>query len=327
VNRVTRVRLPAPVAGVLRQRVLQAVGVALVVSTACFAVVQTLPGDIAFRIAAGRYGYDQVDAAAAAAVRAELGLDRPLWQQLLSWLADLLRLDLGTSVVTGGSVRPELVHSLSGTLQLTAVALLLAVGIGATVGVLAASRPGGVLDRLSTVWVSGARAVPPFLLGLVLILVFSVYLDLLPAVGSGGRTGVLLPALTLAVGLSGIFARVTRDAVVQVRHSDHVRFAETKGLTSRTVLARHVVRNAGVTLVAYVGAQALFLIEGVVVVESLFGWDGLGHALVHAVFWRDVPVLQASVLALGLLVVAINTAVDLATLAIDPRPRSSGVVA
>lgn len=316
-----------PALAVLRQRALQAVGVAVVVSTACFAVVQTLPGDMAYRIAAGRYGYDQVSTASAVAVREELGLDRPVWQQLLSWLGDLLRLDLGTSVVTGTPVERELAHALSGTLQLAAVALLLAVVLGAVVGTLAASRPGGVLDRLTTVWVSGARAVPPFLLGLVLILVFSVSLGLLPAAGSGGHTSVLLPALTLAVGLSGLFARVTRDAVVQVRQSDHVRFAETKGLTSRAVLTRHVVRNAGVTLVAYVGAQALFLVEGVVVVETLFGWDGLGHALVHAVFWRDVSVLQGSVLALALLVVAINTAVDLANLALDPRPRTSSVVA
>lgn len=307
---------------VLRQRLVQAVGVAVVVSTACFAIVQSLPGDIAYRIAAGRYGYDQVDAASAASVRAELGLDRPAWQQLLDWWADLVRLDLGTSLVTGASVAHELAVHLAGSLQLAAVALGTAFALGAPAGLLAALRPGGWLDRLTSLWVTGSRALPPFLLGLVLVLVFSVHLGVLPAAGHGGASSIVLPALTLAAGLSGLFARVTRDTAVQVLSSEHVRFAETKGLRASTVLARHVARNTGVTLVAYLGVQAIVLVEGVVVVESLFAWPGLGHALVHAVFWRDVPALQATALTLALLVVALNTIVDLATLALDPRPRS-----
>jgi peptide/nickel transport system permease protein len=316
-----------PAAVILRQRLMQAVGVALLVSTACFAIVQSLPGDMAFRIAAGRYGYDQVDAAAADSVRAELGLDRPAWQQLLDWLGDVATFDLGTSLVTGGQVADELSHHLSSSLQLAAAALTMAFVGGAALGAMAASRPDGLLDRATTFWVSGVRALPPFLLGLVLILVFSVQLGVLPAAGHGSRTNVVLPALTLAVGLSGLFARVTRDTVVQVRDSDYVRFAATKGLSGRLVFLRHVVRNTGVTLVAYVGVQALILIEGVVVVESLFAWPGLGHALVHAIFWRDIPMIQATALALALLVVALNTVVDLVALAVDPRPRQTQVAA
>ena len=136
----------------------------------------------------------------------------------------------------------------------------------------------------------------------------------------------MLPAVTLAVGLSGLFARVTRDAVVQIRQSDYVRFAATKGLGERLVFLRHVLRNAGVTLIAYIGVQMLILIEGVVVVESLFAWPGLGHALVHAIFWRDIPMIQATALALALLVVVLNTVVDLGALALDPRPRGREVV-
>jgi peptide/nickel transport system permease protein len=176
-------------------------------------------------------------------------------------------------------------------------------------------------------WVAAARALPPFLLGLLLVVLLSVHLGLLPAVGDGGSSSILLPALTLAVGLSGLVARVTRDAVVEVQASEYVRFARTKGLAERTVLARHVLRNAGVVLVPYLGVQAIILVEGVVVVESLFAWQGLGHALVHAVFWRDVPILQGTALVLGLLVVAVNTAVDLAVLWLDPRPRRGAVSA
>lgn len=315
-----------PAARILRQRMVQAVAVVLLVSTACFAIVQNLPGDIAFRIAAGRYGYDQVTAASADSVRAELGLDRPLWQQLLDWLADLLTFNFGTSLVTGGDVAGELAFYLSSSIQLAIVALAIAFMTGATAGALAATRPGGVLDRITNLWVSGARALPPFLLGLVLILVFSVHLGLLPAAGHGEATNIVLPAVTLAVGLSGLFARVTRDTVVQVRESGYVNFAQTKGLNGRLVFFRHVLRNTGVTLVAYVGVQVLILIEGVVIVESLFAWPGLGHALVHAIFWRDIPMIQATAVALALLVVVLNTVVDLGSAAIDPRPRRREVV-
>ncbi|MDQ0819585.1 peptide/nickel transport system permease protein [Arthrobacter sp. V4I6] len=323
----TALQIPAgPAVRVLRQRAIQAAAVVLLVSTACFAIVQSLPGDIAFRIAAGRYGYDHVTAASADAVRAELGLDRPAWQQLLDWLANLLTLDLGTSLVTGAGIAGELGLYLSSSVQLAAAALALALAAGVTVGVLAAARPGGVLDRMTTLWVSAARALPPFLLGLVLILFFSVHLGVLPAAGHGQASNIVLPAATLAVGLSGLFARVTRDTVVQIRQSEYVRFAATKGLGGRLVFLRHILRNTGVTLIAYIGVQLLILIEGVVVVESLFAWPGLGHALVHAIFWRDIPMIQATALALALLVVVLNTVVDLGSLALDPRPRSREAV-
>ena len=322
----TPLALAGPALRIVRQRTGQAAAVVLLVSTACFAMVQSLPGDIAFRIAAGRYGYDQVTSMSADTVRSELGLDRPAWEQLLDWIGDLAVLDLGTSLVTGSSVAGELGLHLSGSLQLAATALALALAVGAAAGTLAAATPGGFLDRIMTLWVSAARALPPFLLGLVLILVFSVHFGVLPAAGHGDPGNIVLPAATLGVGLSGLFARVTRDTVVEIRQSEYVRFAATKGLGERLVFLRHVLRNTGVTLIAYVGVQLLILIEGVVVVESLFAWPGLGHALVHAIFWRDIPMIQATALALALLVVALNMVVDLGSLALDPRPRRREVV-
>lgn len=313
--------------GVLAQRSGQALGVGLVVSVLCFLAVQRLPGDAAYRIAAGRYGYDLVTTKSAEAVSAELGLDRPAWRQLLDWLAAVPRLDLGESMVTSRPVTTELAHHLAGTLQLAAAALVVALLLGVPLGLLAARRPGGLLDRAATAWVASVRALPPFLLGLLLVVVFSVHLGLLPAAGDGTLASLVLPATTLGAGLSGLVARMTRDVVVEVRASEYVGFARTKGLADGAVTRRHVVRNAAVALVPYLGAQAILLVEGVVVVESLFAWDGLGHALVHAVFWRDVPVLQGTALVLGLVVVAINTAVDLAVVWLDPRPRARGVAA
>lgn len=312
---------------VLRQRVIQAASVIVFVSTLSFVIVQSLPGDIAFRIAAGRYGYDQVSSATADALRAELGLDQPAWRQLLNWWGDVVRFDLGSSLVTARPVTEELALYLGATLQLTAVALALAFVVGVGLGALSQLRSGGIVDGATTLWIAASRAMPPFLLGLVLILVFSVQLGWLPATGHGQLNNVVLPAAALAVGLSGLFARVTRDTVGQLQDAAFVGFARTKGLSDGTVLSRHVVRNAGVTLVAYLGAQALVLIEGVLVVELVFSWPGLGHALVHAVFWRDIPMIQGATMALGLVVVAINLAVDLASLALDPRPRSREAVA
>ncbi|GGC54958.1 ABC transporter permease [Hoyosella rhizosphaerae] len=312
---------------ILLRRLAQAVSVAIFVSVLCFFMVRQLPGDLAYRIAAGRYGYDLVDSRSAEAVRQELGLDRPVLTQLRDWLLSVAQFDLGQSLVTARPVTSEISYYLLGTLQLTAVALTLAIAIGVAVGVFAARHPGGVVDRITDVWVAAVRALPPFLLGLLLITVFSVQLGLLPAVGHGSATSIVLPAATLAVGLSGLFARVTRDAVVEVQTSEYAQFARTKGLSERLVLVRHVARNAGVLVVPYIGAQALVLIEGVVVVESLFGWQGLGHALVHAVFWRDIPMLQATVLTLALIVVAINTVVDVTMARLDPRPRRESIQA
>lgn len=309
------------IVSLLLHRAGQAVGVAVLVSVLCFLVVLRLPGDTAYRIAAGRYSYDRVDQQAAASVRAELGLDRPAWRQLVDWLVDLVQLDFGRSLVTSRPVSTEVGYYLLGTLQLAAVALAFAILLGCAAGILAARRPGGLVDRLATAWVAGVRAVPSFLLGLLLVVVFSAQLGLLPAVGHGDAASIVLPALTLGIGLSGLVARVTRDVLIEVRRSEYVAFAQTKGLADRWVLLRHVLRNAAVVLVPYLGVQAVILIEGVVVVESLFAWQGLGHALVHAVFWRDVPVLQATALILALLIVAINTVVDLIGLWLDPRPR------
>jgi peptide/nickel transport system permease protein len=301
--------------------------VAVLVSVLCFLVVRRLPGDAAYRIAAGRYGYDLVDQETADSIRAELGLGQPAWRQLGDWLMDLVQLNFGRSLVTSRPVVEEVGYYLLGTLQLAVFALGFATVLGTAAGVLAARRPGGTVDRLTTAWVAGVRAVPPFLLGLLLVVVFSAQLGLLPAVGHGDAASMVLPALTLGIGLSGLVARVTRDAVVEVRQSEYVRFAHTKGLAERWVLVRHVVRNAAVVLVPYLGVQAVILIEGVVVVESLFAWQGLGHALVHAVFWRDAPVLQATALVLALLIVTVNTAVDLIVVWLDPRPHRQGAPA
>ena len=313
--------LGSPGGRIAAQRFVQFVLVTLLVCSLCFLIVQQLPGDVAFRIAAGRYGYDYVTAEAAEAVRRELGLDQPAWRLFVGWVGQTLSGDLGVSQVTGGSVATELGEHFHHTLELALSALALAMLIGLPVGVLSGLRPGGWLDRLTLVWTVAARALPAFLFGLLLILVFSVHLGWVPAAGHEEGGTLLLPAITLAVGLAGLTARIVRDNVVQVTGSEYYRFALYKGLSPATVFLRHGLRNIGVTSITYAGMQLILLLEGVVVVESLFAWPGLGHALVHAVFWRDVPMIQGCALMMAWLFVGMNTLVDLACLAIDPRGR------
>lgn len=303
----------------LAQRLLQAALVALLVGTLCFFMTRMLPGDMAYRIAAGRYGYDMVTTAAAEAVRLELGLDRPWPAALAEWWGRLLRFDLGVSQVTAAPVASEIAWQLGPTLRLSVLAMGFSLLIGPTLGILAGLKPGGLLDRGTLAVSTVLRALPSFLLGLVLVLVFSVKLGVLPAAGHDDHGSIVLPALTLALGMAAVSCRVARDAMVQVRSSAYFAFALTKGLNLRQALMRHGVRNVAAPVVAYLGVQLVYLVEGVVLVETIFAWPGIGHALVHAIFGRDVPMIQGTALVLGLMFVLFNALVDTACAFIDPR--------
>lgn len=305
----------------LVRRATQAIALSLVIASLCFAMVRLLPGDMATRIAAGRHGADLVDNAAAQAVREELGLDQPAWLAWLDWLGQLARLDLGASWVSGERVWDEVAHQLGATLELSVVALLLAMLIGVPLGAWAGWRAGGWLDRLSMALAVTLRATPTFLLAVLLMLGLAVHLGVLP-VGGGSDAhsqGVWLPALTLALGLAAGLARVTRQAVIAAVHLPSHGFMRTKGLSDAQAWWRHALRHAAVPVVQYLGVQAVFLIEGAVVVESLFAWPGIGHALVHAIFGRDIPMVQGTALCMGLCVVAFNLLMDAIGQGLDPR--------
>lgn len=300
-------------------RLLQALLVALIVGALGFALMAALPGDQAFRLAAARYGPDMGDAATAALVRQELGLDRPLAVQFLGWVGHLLRLDLGHSLVTGAPVAEELGMQLGHTLSLAAVALPLSALLGLPLGILSGLHSGGVTDRLTLGLSVLFRAVPAYALGLALVALFSIRLGWLPPAGFEGWREFVLPALTLALGLAALSARVARDSVAAVATAPFMAFARWKGLPERAVVLRHGMRNAAIPVVALLGFQLIGLVEGLIIVESLFSWPGIGHALVHAIFARDVPVVQGAALVMGLLFVVVNALVDLACAVIDPR--------
>ncbi|MEP3333252.1 ABC transporter permease [Sedimentitalea sp.] len=303
----------------LATRGIQALMVAVLIGAATFAMMRSLPGDAAYRIAAGRYGYDNVDSTAADAVREELGIGGPALPAFINWLGDLLRFDFGTSLVTGQPVIEEIGHQLGASLSLAAVAVLLSLLIGPPLGILAGLKPGGALDRALLVMSTGLKAVPQFLMALILILILAVQLRWLPAAGHGEARHFILPALALALGLAAVNARIARDAMARIGAMPFYSFAQWKGLTPRQTLFRHGLRNVSVPLLTYLGLQFVTLVEGVVVVESIFGWPGIGHALVHAIFSRDVPMVQGTALVLGLSFVLVNALIDLAAQRIDPR--------
>lgn len=287
-------------------------------------MMQALPGDAAYRIAAGRYGYDVMDAAAAEAVRTELGLDRPVTVQLYNWVTDLATFDLGLSLVTGEPVWHEIASQLGASLALAFAAVIISIFMATVIGVLAGLNAGGCFDRLTLAVSVALRAIPAFALGVVLMLFLAVEAKLLPVAGYGEAKHFVLPSLTLGLGLAAVSNRVIRDAVVTATTSEWYEFARTKGLSQRAVFLRHVARNAAVPSVAYIGVQLAYLIEGVVIIESVFAWPGIGHALVHAIFERDVPMVQGTALTLGLLFVALSFIVDLICRALDPRGATFG---
>ena len=307
----------------LAQRGLQALIVAVIVGVISFAMMQALPGDAAYRIAAGRYGYDMMDAAAAEAVRAELGLDRHWTAQLWDWLSALVRFDLGDSLVYGGPVVDKIATQLGYSLILAFGAVVTSLLIAVPVGIAAGLRPGGLVDRTSLAISVFLRAIPAFALGIVLVLVFAVQMKLLPVAGFRSFAHLVLPSLTLGLGLAAVSNRVVRDAVADAMAAEWRLFARTKGLSEQVTLTKHVLRNAALPVVTYVGVQMAYLIEGVVIVETVFAWPGIGHALVHAIFQRDIAMVQGTALTLGLIYVALNLCVDLACRGIDPRRRAS----
>lgn len=298
----------------------QAAFVAAAVGTLCFFLTRSLPGDMAFRIAAGRYGYDMVNAQAAQAVRDELGLDAPAWQQLLRWIGDLLQGRLGTAMVSGESVMAEIAQYLGATVHLSLVAWALGIALGVALGTVAALQGGWVLrsiDALCTL----LRASPPFLIGIVLMLYFAVKLQWLPVAGHDEEASIVLPALTLALALSAGIAQVVCARLQQVLRSDAFEYAQTKGLPLAAALWRHAAPAVALPTLAYSGVQLVLLVEGVVVIESLFAWPGIGHALLHAVISRDVPMVQGTALVMGLLFVLLHAVVDLSVKLLDPRQR------
>jgi len=310
---------------------LRRVGVSIllvwIVATVVFLAIHLVPGDPAELLLS--QGGVAPDPAAVAELRTQLGLDRPILVQYIASMNGLLHGDLGQSLEDQSPVAATVMQRLPRTLELIAASAIFAVVIGLPIGTLAAVRRGGTFDRIAS-WLAGlALAVPVFVTGTLIVLVFAQALGWLPAGGyvpfaqAPGRHLLLLsmPAFTIGIGLAAVVVRITRTAVLDVMMRDHVRTARAKGLAPRRVLLRHVVRNALSPVVTVLGLQLGALLGGTVLVEYVFNWPGLSSLLVEAVNARDYTEVEGIVLVISVLFVTLNLLIDLLYAALDPRVR------
>lgn len=296
-------------------------------SVVVFTVMNVLPGDPALLMLG-----TGATRATLAALRHQMGLDMPLWQQYLRWVGGLLRGDFGISYTYRTPVAGLIAARLGVTLPLAGLAILLSVAIAIPVGVVAATRRGGAADAALMGAAQLGVAVPNFWLGLLLILVFGVKLGWLPATGFAGWSHglgpglatLLMPAVALALPQAAILARVTRSAVIEAAGEDYVRTARAKGLAASAAIWRHALPNALIPVVTIMGFQFSYLLAGTVVVENVFTLPGLGRLLFQAIAGRDLITVQDIVLLLTGSVIVVNALVDLAYAAIDPRISVDG---
>jgi peptide/nickel transport system permease protein len=284
------------------------------VATVVFFMARLLPGDPARVIAGVLASPEDVEK-----IREQMGLDKPLMVQYLDFLGSLLQLDLGTSAHTNSPVVEEIGSRLPYTIELAAVALVIAVTAGVLAGVVAAIRRNSVTDLLISGLSVFGVSMPVYWLGLMMIIVFAIALHVFPAAGADQPTSIVMPAITLALFSVGLIARMTRSSMLEVLGQDYVRTARAKGASFRSVVFRHALRNALLPVITVIGLQLGALLGGAVVTETVFAWPGVGRLLVDSIFFRDYPVVQGLVLMFGTTFVLVNLLVDLLYAYVDPR--------
>jgi peptide/nickel transport system permease protein len=310
---------------------LKRLGLALItlflLSVIVFFGSQVLPGNVARRIL-GPFADQQ----AVENLNEQLGTDRPLLTQYADWISSFFRGDLGESLALGVPVSELVSNALVHSLKLAALAFVIVVPLAILGGVLAALKRDRPTDRVITVGSISLTVIPEFVTGIILILVFALWADLLPVSanapdGSGFFTQLeylILPALTLVILLFGYIARITRAGTIESLDSDYTRTAVLKGLPQRTVVRRHVLRNSLLPTIAVVATQTGYLIGGLVVVERLFNYPGIGRLIFTAATQKDFPVLQSSVLIVGIIFLVATLLADLSYSLLNPRIRFAG---
>ena len=299
------------------RRTLQSFPTVAAVALVVFVLFSVIPGSIATSM--NDDGRGAMDAEVVERMRKELGLDDPVHVRFTKYVTKLAVLDLGTSFRTREPVSQLLAKRLWPTLQLTLAAMAFAIGIGVPLGFVAAMRPGGVIDAVSMVTAVSGLSIPKFWFGLLLMYLFALKLGWFPTFGYGGWWYLILPAVTLGVSPLALLARTTRAAVLEVINADFVRTARSKGMSETRVVRWHVLRNVAVIVLTTLGLQFGSLMGQAVVVEKLFSWPGIGSLLVDSVFQRDIPAVQGCILLIVLFFLIVNTLVDIACAAIDPR--------
>jgi ABC-type dipeptide/oligopeptide/nickel transport system permease component len=303
-------------------RLLDAVPTVLLVLTLVFVALRLLPGDPAL-VVLGEYATQEQ----LALFRAQMGLDQPLWWQWLDFLRDMLTLDFGSSMITRQPVATLLAENLPYTIELTLLATCIGLVLGVPIGVAAAVHRGRWPDNGARVFSLVGYAIPDFYLGALLLIVFALNLGWFPINGGGEGFAdrlyhAFLPALTLAFVKTAFLGRLTRTALLETLGRDYVRTARAKGAREPRVIYRHALRNALLPVATGLGLSLLATLSGSVAIELIFNRPGIGEVLISAIAKRDYPVIQGGVVVFAFFVVAVNLAVDLAYIVIDPRIRA-----
>ena len=304
------------------RRLVQLIPTLLIVSFAVFMTIHLIPGDPASIVAGPNATDEQLEA-----LTSQFGLDRPLGTQYIIWLGNVLKGDMGTSFLNKYPVTELIAQRIPATLELALAAALIAVVISFPLGILAALKPGSMIDFVSTLFASLSFAVPGFWLAILLILLFSLQFKLLPPSGRPefGEQPVehlkalIMPAVTLGLGIAAKLARYLRSSMLDVLDRDYVRTARAKGLGEQAVVMRHVLRNAMIPVITVFGLQTGDLLSGAIIVESIFAWPGIGRLTIQSIGWRDYSLLQANVLYIVLAFMLINLLTDLTYAFFDPR--------
>lgn len=310
----------------IAKRLLSLIPVLFVVSVVIFSIVHLTPGNPARAILG-----PEASAEAVAGLSRQMGLEDPLWVQYFRWLGDALRGNLGESVFLRESVTTAIANHALPTLQLSVLALAVTLVLSIPLGTLAARYRDSLLDGMTTTVTLIGMAVPSFILGLLLVLVFSVSLRLLPVAGyrdlfadpAEGIRYLILPAASLGAILAAFVTRTTRAAVLDVLQADYIDAARSRGVSERRLLFRHTLRNAGLPILTVLGLTFGGLVTGAVVTETIFNIPGIGSLLVNSIERRDYPVIQGVVLFATLMYLAVNLVVDLLYGLVDPRIRLS----
>lgn len=303
-------------ANYLLQRLFYAVFVLWGALTVIFLVVRILPGDPASMMLGATATQEEI-----ASLRQDLGLDASLPSQYVTFMSEAARLDFGDSLWLRRPVLDSIGERVAATARLSIAAVIIAVLISFPLGIIAALRQRGPIDYAVSVVSLIGQSVPSFWLGIMLILIFARQLKWLPSAGSQTPKHLILPAITLALPLVGVLTRLVRSGLLEVMHEDYIRTARAKGISNRTVLTRHAMRNMLIPVVTVLGIQLGNLLGGAVIVETVFGWPGIGRLLVDAITKRDYPLVQAAILFITTIFVLINLVVDLSYIYLDPRIR------
>ncbi len=307
------------------QRLALVIPLLFAISLLTFIMIHLTPGDPI----ATQYGLDisRLDEASRMRLRQEYGLNDPLPVQYVRYIGNVLRGDMGKSITTRSPVSQEIFARLPATIELTLASMLFVVLAAIPLGIISAVRRGSLLDNVCMAGALLGVSMPAFWFGLMLMLLFSLYLNWLPSGGRGDGTlvgalqALILPSITLGTGLMGIVTRVTRSSMLEVLGQDYMRTAHAKGLAPRIVLVRHGLRNALIPVVTILGLQFASLLGGAVIVETIFSWPGIGRLAVNAIFRRDYPVIMGTVLVFAVVFVVINLLVDILYTFLDPHIR------